>query len=105
MLGDHVERATAALVVAVDAADYLREHLCRLATSGDDVAVITVRGENVVIAAQCVARAHSGRFLTDVDMVVAADEAGLLSGEVNYLLFGAADQEHALQGLLQCRNG
>ena len=87
-----MKRAAFAFVQAVDAAEDLGEQPLRLDAAGEQMAMISVRGEEIVVGAQARERRHAGGLLADIEMVVAAEHAFVM--QRHEILFEVADDEH-----------
>ncbi len=94
-----MKRTALAFIQAVDAAQYFREEFFRLSAAGEQMAMISVRGEEIVVGIQAGKRRHAGRFLADIQMVVAAEHA--LVVQPHEILFEVADDEHPAAQLQQ----
>ena len=87
-----MERTALAFVETVDAAEDLGKKLFWLRAAGEQVAVVSVRGEEIVVRAQAGNRRHAGSLLPDIKMIVAAEHA--LVVQRHQILFEVTDDEH-----------
>ena len=92
-----VKRPGAPLAVAGGAADDLGQDFLGVAALGDDIAVVAMGGEDIIVGVQPVAYRHAGGFLADVNMEVAANQAGVFVVEADAMFFGAPDHQHLAQ--------
>src|SRR5262249_58178549 len=79
------------------AADNLGQHLPRFTAIGDDMAVISVRAENIVPRRQGLADGNTRGLLSDINVKVAADETLVLLVETDDVLLGTSDHQHLAQ--------
>jgi hypothetical protein len=70
-----MERSAFAFIQAIDSAENFRKQTLRFGAAGEQVAMVSVRGEEIIIAAQTCERRHAGRLLADIKMVVATERA------------------------------
>ena len=89
---EHVHRPAPALGDAVDAAVQFGHHSIRVDAAHDRVAVLAVVREEVVGGPQRRHKADNGRFLTQVEVTVAADERLGVSTGSSFL--ESTDQHH-----------
>ena len=90
--GEHVHRAALALGVAGDAAGELGHHAARVHAGDQHVAVVAIGGDHRIAVAERVLHADRDRFLADVEVAEAADQAHAV--ELARLLLEAPDQQH-----------
>ena len=88
-----MERTALAFVQTIDSAENLGEEPPGFGAAGEQMTVISVRREKVVVAAQTGNRRHTGSFLTDVQVIVAAEYS--LVVERHQVLFEMANDQHA----------
>src|SRR5262245_19040220 len=79
------------------APDNLGQHFPRIAAFGDDMAVISVRAENIVPRRQGFADGNTRGLLSDVNVKVAADETFVLLVETDDVLLGTPYHQHLAQ--------
>ena len=92
-----VKRPGAALAVAGGAADDLGQDFLGVAALGDDMAVVAMGGEDIIVFIEPVANRNAGGFLADVNMKMAAHQAGVFVVEADAMFFGAPDHQHLAQ--------
>src|SRR5689334_21823876 len=90
---DRMEGTALALVQSVGAAENFGEEFLRLSPAREQMAVISVRREQIIIGAQALYRRDAGRYLTDVKMIMSAEYA--LVVERHQTFFEVAYDKHA----------
>ena len=89
---EHVHGAALALGIAAPAAGQFRHHPFRIHVAGEHMAVIAIRGNHRVVAAGRRHHADDDRFLADIQVAEAADQAHAI--ELPRLFLETADQQH-----------
>ena len=94
---EHVHRAALAVRAAVDAAEQLGHHGARRDAAHERLAVVAVRGDDVVVGPQRGLRARAHGFLSDVQVAEAADLAQRV--RLGGAFLEAALEQHVVQQL------
>jgi hypothetical protein len=89
--------AALALGKAAAASGQFRHHAARAHAAGQHVAVVTIAGDDLVAFLQRHLHADDDRFLADVEVTEAADEAHAV--ELAGLLLETPDQQHFAVGI------
>ena len=93
---EHVHRAALAVRIAVRAAGEFRHHPLRVHVAGEHVAVIAIAGDHRVAGLEGHLHADDDRFLPDVEVAEAADQAHAV--HLAGLLLETPDQQHLAVG-------
>ena len=88
-----MERTALSLVQSAGAAENFGAEFLRIGSAREQMTVISVRREEIIIGAQAGNRRHTGGFLTDVKMVMSAENAFVM--ERDETLFEVTYDEHA----------
>ena len=96
LLGEHVHGAALAARIAAAAAGQLRHDALRVHAGRQHVAVVAIAGDDLVAVLHRHLQADDDRFLADIEMAEAADQAHAV--ELPGLLLEAADQQHLAIG-------
>src|ERR1043166_3207825 len=77
--------------------DDFRQNSLGVTPFGDNVTVVSMRGENIIVRGQRRADTDTGCFLPDVNVKVAANETFVDLVEADDMLFSAPNHEHFAQ--------
>jgi hypothetical protein len=87
-----MERTSLAFVQAVDSSEDFREQPFRFGAAREQVAVVSVRGEEIIVRAEARDSRHAGGFLPDVEVVMPAEYALVM--QRHQTLLEVADEKH-----------
>jgi hypothetical protein len=87
-----VKRTPLAFVIAIRATQDFSKEPLRIGASGEQVAVVSMRGEEIIARPQAGNRRHTRRLLPDIEVIVAAKDVLIM--QRYQALFEVANDKH-----------